>query len=350
MSTMTIDGRDVEFQSGETVLAAARRVGAEIPTLCYDERVSPGGACRLCLVEADGRLVPSCAYPARPGLSVRTRTPEIDRYRHDLLDLTLSEIPPGSCRRCGTEGSCALHGLARRLGADGKRFAGAFAREDAPDPNPLIVRDYSQCIFCDRCTRVCNELEQAHAIAPAGRGFSGRIAAFGERGLEESPCTFCGQCVNTCPTGALLERPRVERPGGGAVSRSVKTTCPYCGTGCSLFLDVAGERVVGVRPDFDSPVNRGSLCVKGQFGWEFVHDPERLTTPLIREENGFRKAGWDEALDLVARRLGGIKAADGPDAVVFWSSARATSESNYLFQKLARAAVGTNNIDNCART
>lgn len=350
MSTMTIDGRNAECRPGETVLQVARRIGAEIPTLCYDERVSPGGACRLCLVEADGRLVPSCAFPARPGLSVRTRTPEIDRYRRDLLDLTLSELGPGECRRCAEIGPCELHALARRLGADGGRFAGGFARQAAADPNPLIERDYSQCIFCDRCTRVCNELEQAHAIAPAGRGFSGRIAAFGDRGLEESPCTFCGQCVNTCPTGALLDRPRVERRETGRTDRSVKTTCPYCGTGCSLFLDVARGRVVGVRPDFDSPVNRGSLCVKGQFGWEFVQDPERLTAPLIRDGDGFRKAGWDEALDLVARRLGEIKAADGPDAIVFWSSARATSESNYLFQKLARAAVGTNNVDNCART
>ncbi len=217
------------------------------------------------------------------------------------------------------------------------------------DPNPLILRDYTQCISCYRCTRVCNELEQAHAIAPAGRGFASRIAAFADRGLAESPCTFCGQCINTCPTGALLERPRTEHAAKPA-DTTVKTTCPYCGTGCSLLLEVADGRIVGARGDPGSPVNRGSLCIKGQFGWEFAQDPERLATPLIRGKDGFRRASWDEAYDLVAERFSAIKRESGPDALVFWSSARATSESNYVFQKLARAAVGTNNIDNCART
>ncbi len=350
---LSIDGKEIPFVAGETILEAAGRAGVRIPTLCHDPRVTPGGSCRLCLVEANGRSVPACAFPSEPGAAVRTETPGLAAFRRNLLELTLSELPDGPCPRCDEGVPCQLHALARDLGARPGRFAGARSGTRPPDANPLILRDYTQCISCYRCTRVCNELEQAHAITPAGRGFASRIASYGnlgEKGLSESPCTFCGQCINTCPTGALLERPRAGRPATPRADRTVKTTCPYCGTGCSLLLEVAGDRIVGARGDPDSPVNRGSLCIKGQFGWEFAQDPERLTAPLIREGDGFRRASWDEVLDLVAERFSAIKRECGPDALVFWSSARATSESNYVFQKLARAAVGTNNIDNCART
>ncbi len=348
---MLVDGRRVELRDGDTVLDAARRAGARIPTLCYDPRLEPGGSCRLCLVEVEGigRPVPSCAYPASEAMAVRTRSDALHRFRRDLLDLVLSEQPDGECPRCTQIGPCELHLLAVEYGAWGGRFSGAQSGARADDGNPFILRDYSHCIYCYRCTRVCNEVEQAHAIVPGGRGFDSRITTLLNRGLMDTACTFCGQCINTCPTGALADLPRAAR-SAGPVERSVTTVCPFCGTGCTLELDIAAGRIAGARGDFASPISRGSLCVKGQFGWDFVNSPDRLTTPLIRRDGELRPATWDEVYDAVARRFSEIKEADGPDAMVFWSSARATSESNYLFQKFTRAVIGTNNVDNCART
>ena len=352
MGTVRIDGSEVEFAPGKTLLEVAQRTGFEVPTLCYDQRVAPAGSCRLCLVEIEGRAqpVPACVYPAVDRESVQTESPALNTFRRHLLELVLSEIPDRECRHCAEIGPCELHRLADRYHARRDRFRGAGSGARVEDGNPFILRDYDQCIYCYRCTRVCNEVEQAHAIVPGGRGFQTRITTLFERGLMDTSCTFCGQCINTCPTGALADLPRVGRAKAAEITDSVLTVCPFCGTGCTLNLDVADHRVVGVRPDFASPVSRGSLCVKGQFAWEFVHSPDRLTMPLVRRDGELQEATWDEAYDLVADRLGSIKAAHGPDAIAFWSSARATSESNYLFQKFARAVIGTNNVDNCART
>ncbi len=352
MPELRMDGATVRFEAGETLLDVAHRAGLQVPTLCYDPRVTPGGSCRLCTVEVEGRSTPvaACVFPASEGLEVRTDSPDLAAYRRRLLELVLSEIPEGECRHCAEIGPCELHALAERYGAASGRFRGAHSGSRADDPNPFILRDYDRCIYCYRCTRVCNELEQAHAIAAGGRGFGSRIVTLLERGLLETTCTFCGQCINTCPTGALADRTRLGRARASELTASVRTVCPFCGTGCGVRLDVAGERVVGVRPDFDSPVSRGSLCIKGQFGWEFIHSPDRLTTPLVRADGRFRPATWDEALDVVANRLASIRDTYGPDSIVLWSSARATSEANYLFQKFARAVIGTNNVDNCART
>lgn len=352
MGAMYIDDTPVDVSPPDTLLDAARQAGSELPTLCHDPRLEPGGSCRLCMVEVEGRERPvaACTFPASAGLRVRTQSPELREYRRRLLELVLSEQPDGDCRHCEEIGPCELHVLAGQYGAHAGRPRGATSSAKVDDGNPFILRDYERCIFCYRCTRICNEVEQAHAIVPAGRGFGTRITTLLERGLLDTSCTFCGLCINTCPTGALADLPRAGKAKAEEITASTQTVCPYCGTGCTLYLDVAGDRIVGVRPDFESPVSRGSLCVKGQFGWEFVHSPDRLTTPLIRREGVLQPATWDEAYELVGGRLSSIKEADGPDAMVFWSSARATSESNYIFQKFARAVAGTNNIDNCART
>jgi formate dehydrogenase alpha subunit len=352
MPEIKIDGTAVEAQDGATVLEASRQTGAEIPTLCYDPRLTPGGSCRLCLVEVEGRAQPvaACAFPIAEGMSVTTAGERLDSFRRNLLELVLSEIPEGECRRCAEIGPCELHDLAERYGASPARFRGATSGARVDDGNAFILRDYDACIYCYRCTRICSEVEQAHAIVPGGHGFATRITTMLERGLEDTDCTFCGQCINTCPTGALADLPRAGKALATEITDSVKTVCPYCGTGCTLQLDVAGDQIVGARPDFDSPVSSGALCIKGQFGWEFVHSPDRLTTPLIRWGGELEPATWDEAYDHVVDRLSMIKAEHGPDSMVFWSSARATNEANYLFQKFARADIGTNNVDNCART
>ncbi len=349
---MRIDGVTAEAKEGETILEVARRLLIDIPTLCHDPRLEAAGSCRLCLVEIEGRpqLAPACTFPASNDLEILTDSPRLAAYRRQLLELVLSELPGGQCRHCAEIGLCELHRLTERYGADRSRFPGATSGARAADGNPFILRDYEQCIYCYRCTRICDEIEQAHAIVPGGRGFSTRITTLFQRPLQHTSCTFCGQCINTCPTGALADLVRVGRAKAGEIARSVKTVCPFCGTGCSLYLDVASERIVGVRPDFGSPVSRGSLCVKGQFGWEFVHSPDRLTAPLIRRDGEFEPVSWDEAYRLITERLDRIKATQGADAIAFFSSARATSEANYLIQKFARAVIGTNNVDTCART
>ncbi len=351
MGQMAINGTAVEFTEGETVLEVARRTGVDIPTLCYDPRLEPAGSCRLCMVEIEGRpqLLAACTLPASEGLRVRTESDALREYRRGLLELVLSEQPDWECPYCTEIGPCELHRLAAEYGATGSRFRGVGSGARAGDDNPFILRNYDWCISCYRCTRICNEVQQAHAIVPGNHGFDTQITTLFDRGLMDTTCVFCGQCINTCPTGALADRVRLGRAKAGEIERSVKTTCPFCGTGCTFYLDVAGGRIVGVRPDFQSPVSRGSLCIKGQFAWEFVHSPDRLTTPLIRENGQFREATWDEAYDLIAERLGSIKDAFGPDSIALFSSSKATNEANYLMQKMARAAIGTNNIDNCAR-
>ena len=349
--TATIDGHEVEIQPGETILQAAQRLEVSVPTLCYDERVSASASCRMCMVDVEGSRLPvaSCARELQPGMVVKTRSDDIDAFRVTNLRLALSEVPDEECTFCIEQGPCELHALTTELGVSTSSFDGATSGAMLDDSNPFIVRDYSLCISCNRCTRVCNELEQAHAIVPAGRGFDTHIATAFEGNLMDSPCTFCGQCIQTCPTGALMDRKMLGKAKVEEVEK-VRTICNFCGTGCGINLHVARGEVIGVTPDWLAPANNGSLCVKGQFGLDFINSPDRLTTPLIRRDGILTPASWEDAYDTIARKFTQVKEESGPDAFTLWSSARATTEANFLMQKLARAAIGTNNIDNCART
>lgn len=345
-----IDGITVPLQGEESILEAARRTGIEIPTLCDDSRLSPVAGCRLCVVKINGYREPvaSCAHPLKANAEITTKDPDLDRWRRSILKLVLSENPAEGCTKCDQGLICELHTLTHRLGVERGYDGYATSGTRLEDSNPFILRDYTQCIHCYRCTRICQELEQVSAIAPAGRGYLTRIVAGFDSSLLDSPCTFCGQCIQTCPTGALSNR-KLKR--AGAKRRKVSTICPYCGTGCGIELHVSEDRLLGVTPVSGSPANEGSLCVKGQFGLDFIHSPDRLTRPLIRGGDGtLHESTWGEAYDLVAHRFTQIKDESGPNALTFWSSSRSTTESNYLMQKFARAVIGTNNIDNCART
>jgi predicted molibdopterin-dependent oxidoreductase YjgC len=214
--------------------------------------------------------------------------------------------------------------------------------------NPFIVRDYNKCILCERCTRICDEIQGSFAIEYAHRGFNTKVGVPFHRSLTESDCVFCGQCVNVCPVGALSERSKSGK-GREWDFEKVRTTCSYCGVGCTLILNLKDGQIVRVTTDRAAGVNRGNLCVKGKFGFDYVHSPERLTEPLIREGGKLRPASWDEALDRVSERLEAIKREHGPDAIGVLVSAKCTNEENYLLQKMARAAIGTNNVDHCAR-
>ncbi len=352
-SWILLDGERIAFQPGETLYEIASREGREVPTLCYDPRLEPLGSCRLCMVEIQGARNPaaSCTTRASEGMEVRTRTEALERGRRILLEMVASENPPDRVDPLRGYASQELSGLLDRYEARSGRFAGArsgASRED--DPNPFILRDYGRCISCYRCVRVCAEQEGDHAIHIAGRGFRSRITTEFSGLLEDSACTFCGQCVQTCPTGALADRKAMraaELPGPIGKTRSV---CPYCGVGCSVDILSKGDRLVGVQPAMDGPANQGALCVKGQFAFDFVQHPDRLKAPLVRREDGeLHEAGWEEALDRAARGFAEAAREHGPRAVYGIASGRTPSEANYLMQKLIRAGFGTHQIDNCSR-
>ena len=346
---LTIDQREVAVPPTWTILQAANKLGIRIPTLCHLWELSPCSACRICLVEVEGarNLVTACSYPVTAGMKVHTRTERVLQTRRLVVELILSDHPL-DCMTCEKAGSCHLQDLAYELGLTGFRMKGEQHRYPLDRDNPFIIRDYNKCILCERCTRICDEIQGSFAIDYAHRGFNTKVGVPYHRSLTESDCVFCGQCVSVCPVGALTERSRFGR-GREWEFQKVKTTCSYCGVGCLLVLNVKDGEIVRVTSDRGAGVNRGNTCVKGRFGFDYVHSPDRLTEPLMRVGGKLQPASWEEALGAVAEGLKKVKAEYGPEAIGVLVSAKCTNEENYLFQKLARAALGTNNVDHCAR-
>jgi len=334
---LTIDGKQITARPGQTVLQAAQNNGIDIPNLCYDPRLSPSGACRLCLVEIEGArgLQASCAFEVREGLVVKTDTEEIREIRKTILELLFAEHK-GRCTVCDDNGNCAL-----------QRYAYEYQLDEG---NLAMVYDPGKCIRCGRCVRICSEVQMANALTFKNRAAETEVTTAFDLPLNESTCVLCGQCISTCPTGALYDR---SAKGMGQAKDLVKTrtTCVYCGVGCQIDLNVnpKNNRIVRVTSEIGCVPNDGNLCVKGRFGMDFVGHPERLTTPLIRRNGKLEEAGWDEAIDLVAEKLKKIKSESGPDSIAGLSSAKCTNEDNYVFQKFIRAGIGTNNVDHCAR-
>ena len=352
MINLTIDGQEIQVPKGTMLLDACRQAGADIPTLCYDPDLRLAGSCRMCVVEAKGRpaLVASCVMPAENGMVIETESPDVVEARTVVLEL-LAARHKFECPTCESDGSCKLQDYMYRYGVKESRFAGEGPHFYTEDPNPFIERDYDKCIMCTRCVRACEEITGAQAINIEDRGHHAKIATPFDGKLADSTCVFCGQCVMVCPVGALTSKVAAGK-GKPFQNEKVLTTCTYCGTGCTFELNVKNDKVVGVtslRDEKWSPVNKGALCVKGRFGWDFIHSPDRLTTPLIKENGEFREASWDEALDLAAKKLQDIKEKHGSDSLAVFSSARVSNEENYLAQKFARAVLGTNNVDHCAR-
>jgi formate dehydrogenase alpha subunit len=345
MINLTIDGRNITVADGSSILDAATALGIAIPTLCHHPKLSPFGGCRLCMVELKGTRNPvtACTAPAAEGMEVITSTPRIEHLRKMILELILSDHPY-DCMLCETAGDCQLQELAYYYDAKNTTYAGERRIYEKRDNNPFLDRDMEKCIMCGRCVKICDEVQGVGAIDFAYRGFKSKICPQYEEDLN---CEFCGQCVSVCPSGALTGKMWAKR-GRQRDIKEVDTVCPYCGTGCYITLHIKNKEIIRVSSRADT-WNEGLLCVKGRFGYEFVNSPDRLTKPLIREGSTFRETSWDEALDYVATRLREIKNSYGPDAIGGLSSAKCTNEENYIFQKFVRAAIGTNNVDHCAR-
>ena len=343
MLKLNLDGREITTQEGKTILEAALENGIYIPHLCHHPDLKPAGICRVCVVDADGVLVPSCRAPVAGGMVVRTGGTLVDRVRRLAVEL-LAVNNHDDCLSCGKNNDCKLQEAARYVSVDPQRLKRFKAQEPYPvdDSHPFLIRDYNKCIMCGICVRTCDEITCIEAIDYSFRGYTSKISTLGDTPLHESKCTSCGECMVRCPVGALLPK------GGVQPAYEAQTVCTYCGCGCGIYLGVRDGIITGVRGDRKSPVNKGELCVKGRFGYSFVNHPDRLTTPLIKRNGRFEEASWDEALDLVAARFQDVQAKYGPESLGGLSSARVTNEDNYLFQKLLRS-LGSNSVDCCAR-
>ncbi len=354
---LTIDGREVTVPEGTMILEAAKSVGIDIPHLCYDSRFKPVGTCRLCVVRIEGRpgLTISCNTPVAEGLEVCTENDEIAAIRKTVLELILSEHRV-ACTSCDKDGACKLQDYAYRYQADEGRFGLPERRPRRPNyaaNSEAILYDPDKCILCGLCVGYCEEVQKVEALTFCGRlGQLEVNTAFGID-LQESSCVLCGGCVEICPTGAMLDRAAIGKGREKDLTRT-RTTCPYCGVGCQIDLNVnpKTEKIVRVTSEVGCIPNNGNLCVKGRFGMDFIASDKRLTEPLLKrnKRNGkFEKATWEEAIKFVAERLKRIRSEFGADSIAGLSSAKCTNEDNYVFQKFIRACIGTNNVDHCAR-
>ncbi len=348
MRRATINYKQYRFDSQGTILDALRSVGIELPTLCDDPRLRPCGSCRLCLVNVEGHVHPltACDNALVDGMVIETHAPELENTRRTLLREMVDRYPQDAVFHYPEK---PFHRLLAHYGLTNE-CTGASNSSLVDDSHPYIHVDMSRCITCYRCVRICAEVQGQFVWQVKGRGDATHI--FPDSGPSDSPtlrdssCVSCGACVDTCPSGALEEKSLIAR---GFANEWTRTTCPYCGTGCEMEVGTRAGRMVAVKAVLDAPVSKGHLCVKGRYAFDFAYASDRLTTPLIKDQAAWREVSWEDAISLTASRLKQIVERDGPDSVGVLGSARATNEENYLTQKFARAVLGTNNVDCCAR-
>ncbi len=351
---VTINGKEYPGKSGQSILEFAGVNGIEIPNLCHDPRLVPSGSCRLCVVDVEGQKGPisACTFQIEPGMVVKTETEEIRAIRKTVLELLFYEHR-GVCTTCDENGDCKLQRYAYEYQLSDDIFqqpAGGERLENYTTGNEALEYDVDKCIRCGRCIRICEEVQADSALTFKSRAASVEVTTSFDIPLNDSTCELCGQCISSCPTGALYER---AAKGQGQCKDLVRTrtTCPYCGVGCQIDLNVnpKTEKIVRITSEVGCIPNDGNLCVKGRFGMDFINSDKRLTVPLIKRNGKFEEATWEEAIKFVAEHLKRIRSEFGADSIAGLSSAKCTNEDNYVFQKFIRACIGTNNVDHCAR-
>ena len=345
MATATINGVELTFREGISILDAAAELGVGVPTLCHDERVEAAGACRLCIVKVAGesRPVTSCMRELADGMVVETHTPEIEEARAMNLRMLARDYPLQAYKEFPDK---PFHKLAVRYGLIDEDFDTSRNGELKDDSHRFIAVDMSRCIDCYRCVRICEEVQGQFVWQVVGRGEETRVVPDSFGTFADSTCVSCGACADTCPTGAIEDKTYLEH---GPPEKWTRTTCPYCGTGCEMEVGSISGRVVQVKPVLGAPVNDGHLCVKGRYAFEFNHSPDRVTEPMIREHDEWRTVSWEEAIAFTAGKLKQLNAEYGKESIAVLGSARATNEENYVAQKFTRVVLGTNNVDCCAR-
>ncbi|MBV6341542.1 NADH-quinone oxidoreductase subunit NuoG [Candidatus Magnetobacterium casense] len=347
MIKLTINDIEVSVETPVTILEAARSVGIKIPTLCHFKGLEPYGGCRMCLVEIErlNRFQTSCTVHVTDGMVVRTETEAIRATRRAMLEFLLINHPL-DCAVCDKAGECVLQELVVQYGAAQGRFAEGKRTHPENFNDPFIVRNMERCILCSRCVRMCNDVQGAYAIAITGRGSKSFVEPFSGGRYN---CEYCGNCLTVCPVGAITSRPHRHSYRPWYVEGEVKTVCGFCGVGCNMVLQLRGGSIMRTMPNLTGGLNRGLLCVRGRFGYDYVDSDERLNTPLIRKNGQLVPVTWQEAISYVAQRFKDVKKDHGSKAIAAIASPRCTNEDNYMLQKFMRFILGTNNIDSTAR-
>lgn len=345
-----INGREFSARKGQTILDVARDNDIYIPTLCFHKNAGAHAKCRACVVDVKGtpNLVTSCNTPVVEGMEVITDSEKVLEAQRFVIKLLLSS-GNHDCIVCEKTGACELQNAAYFLKIEDKDIRRKPIPTHYDESSAFIRVDHTRCILCGRCVEACNHVVVNRVMKFIGRGYHEHIGFDCDDPMGESSCVQCGECTQICPVGALTGKKSAGKARIWEVEK-IRTTCPYCGVGCQQELHVKDGRIVKVMGAENAAPNKGRLCVKGRYGYDFIYSKDRLTTPLIRENGEFRQASWDEALDLVADTFREIRAKHGPEAIAGVSCARSTNEDSYQMQKLFRAAIGTNNIDHCART
>jgi formate dehydrogenase major subunit len=387
MSAIILNGVKRDAVAGQRLIDVINQAAIELPQVCYHPQLGPIQTCDTCMVEVDGKLVRACGVVISEGMKVATNTAAASAAQRAAFDRVLQNHML-YCTVCdNNNGNCTMHNTTKMLAVEHQNLPFQTKPFEVDNSNPFYRYDPNQCLLCGRCVEACQDVEVNETLTINWEDEHPRVLWDGGKAINESSCVSCGHCVTVCPCNALMEKSMIghagyfssiskktlkgmieivkeiePEAGYGAILklseaesamrqsriRRTKTVCTYCGVGCSFDVWTKDRHILKVAPEH-GPTNGISTCIKGKFGWDFVNSPDRLTSPLIREGDKFRKASWDEALQLIARRLSQIKAAHGPDAIGLISSSKCTNEESYLMQKLARAVVGTNNMDNCSR-